>query len=241
MPVIAQLDKPYGVKVYQGALTPDLCKRAIAYFEAQPKTSSIALINGKPRTFEELLTTEQLLSEDRVMGIVMRKVRDTLDTYLDEHIGCDDLREKIKQGCYDLQPRMKRYDAGDEFPLHSDDSSVSALARRFAYIVYLNDDFEGGDTFFRSGTREVARIHPEEGAMLVFPIHPVFMHQGDKIGHGSKYIFNGFASVITSQARAVQTYPSPKPSKLALVTYEIEMLHLELLEGAQKVFSNTPQ
>ncbi len=227
---------PYGVTVYSGVAYPDLCKRLIDHFESIPKPSNDQRINGKPGSFVYLeIDEENLVSSPAVREAYIR-IKKQVSKYLDEYVADADLREKIKKGIFSLQPRMKRYDCGGGFPLHSDDSTIAALLRRFAYILYLNDNFEGGDTIFRSGTGELARITPSQGALTIFPIHPVLMHEGAVVTQGSKYIFNGFVSTITSQARVASA--GEEVSRFQIISAEIVHYTSSLLRAAEKVFGN---
>ncbi len=226
---------PYGMALYQSVLTPDLCSRVIDYFEATPKRNSQEQLNGSAITFEQIIMTDEKMQGEKLLGIVYRKLRAQIDEYLDEHIAYEPFLEKVKAGIYTLDPRMKKYNVGDGFPIHSDDSSVLALSRRFAYILYLNDNFRGGDTVFRSARCEVLRIRPEQGTLAVFPVHPIFMHEGEKVQEGAKYILNGFVSLLTSSARCI-SYSGVPPTKQELVEREITTLAAELMRGARKVF-----
>jgi prolyl 4-hydroxylase len=49
-------------------------------------------------------------------------------------------------------------------------------------MVYLNDDFAGGDTEFMDGPS----VRPQKGAALLF-LHPV-LHQGAPVRSGRKYV-----------------------------------------------------
>ncbi len=233
--VTQKQDLPYGIVVYNGVLTDELCGRLIEYFEAQPKDKGAELLYGKPASFEALPLSDDVMLSDPMLKEVYRRMRKRMHGYFDDHIALPEFRDLVKKGCYSLQPRMKRYDAGSEFPLHTDDGSIKAMIRRFAYILYLNDEFKGGDTTFSSGSREVARIRPKKGNMLVAPVHPIYMHQGERIEDGSKYILNGFATVLVSQARAV-VLAGKQPSRLAVVSQEIDMLARELRNAAQQIF-----
>ncbi len=225
----------YSIAVYDNVVNADQCRRLREYFDARPKMKQAETVNGKKRTFEEMMFDERVDFSEGLMKNVLRRVHVSIDRYFDEHIAEPNFRQQVKDGCYSLQPRMKKYKPGDEFPIHTDDASLLAMTRRFAYILYLNDDFEGGYTVFKSGTGEVARVHPKTGSMVVFPIHPVYMHEGEKIERGAKYVFNGFVNVITSQARVVS---SDKPmSRVEVVNHEIGLLATELARVAGIVFS----
>lgn len=86
--------------------------------------------------------------------------------------------------------RFYRYDPGQSFRWHRDGffertDTPTRERSRLTYMVYLNDDFDGGETAFRTlaGTFDVRSV---KGTALVFH-HPV-MHQGAPVVRGRKYV-----------------------------------------------------
>ena len=82
------------------------------------------------------------------------------------------------------------YDPGNEFGLHTDTGLYFDLLvmekSNYTLLIYLNDDFEGGDTvFYNNNFKETVRIKPELGKALLFDIS--LWHQGLKILKGNKY------------------------------------------------------
>ncbi|MGJ4968444.1 2OG-Fe(II) oxygenase [Bradyrhizobium sp. HKCCYLRH1073] len=89
--------------------------------------------------------------------------------------------------------RLYRYDVGQKFDWHLDGyfERQSDERSHFTFMVYLNDDFEGGTTSFRDGyggavIGDPFRITPERGMALLFH-HPI-MHRGDAVTRGRKYV-----------------------------------------------------
>ena len=88
--------------------------------------------------------------------------------------------------------RLYRYDVGQRFEWHRDGHFERTTGERsqFTFMVYLNDDFEGGATSFcdDSGLTPDGplRITPEKGMALLFH-HPI-MHRGDPVTRGRKYV-----------------------------------------------------
>jgi predicted 2-oxoglutarate/Fe(II)-dependent dioxygenase YbiX len=77
--------------------------------------------------------------------------------------------------------RLMRYDEGGYFKVHTD--MAPGVRRRFAIVIYLNDDFEGGATVFPLlGCKSL----PQQGKALVFPAER--LHRGDVVTGGSKFI-----------------------------------------------------
>lgn len=48
-------------------------------------------------------------------------------------------------------------------------------------MIYLNDNFQGGDTTFRD-----LRVQPKQGMALIF-LHSLY-HEGNEITQGVKYV-----------------------------------------------------
>lgn len=79
--------------------------------------------------------------------------------------------------------RLYRYDKEQSFKWHSD-GRYRRNAReesRYTFMVYLNDDFEGGYTDFHD-----FRVCPEQGMALCF-YHPL-VHEGALVSRGRKYV-----------------------------------------------------
>ena len=99
--------------------------------------------------------------------------------------------------------RFYRYDPGEQFNWHYDGSyrRKNGEMSLLTLMVYLNDDFVGGETCFKLNHADLGRIKtdfdpdylnrqiaivPETGMALCF-IHPV-LHQGATVNQGRKYV-----------------------------------------------------
>ncbi|MBD2101476.1 2OG-Fe(II) oxygenase [Leptolyngbya sp. FACHB-261] len=88
---------------------------------------------------------------------------------------------------------LLRYQSGQFYKRHVDNL---LLASRFAEIAqglptrdislvgYLNEDFEGGETFF---DRQNLKVKPQTGSVLVFPAYYTHPHQSLAVIEGQKY------------------------------------------------------
>jgi len=80
--------------------------------------------------------------------------------------------------------RIYRYEVGQRFKMHRDgsyernDTEFSILS----FLIYLNDDFEGGETDFR----KITTVIPKIGMALAF--HHPLRHEGKEIISGTKYV-----------------------------------------------------
>ena len=140
------------------------------------------------------------------MGMVMRKdVRDNDRVMIDDAEKAQALYERLSQH---LAPRFQkkwapvalnerlrlyRYDVGQQFDWHLDGYFERPTGERsfFTFMVYLNDDFEGGATSFRddgggASIGRAFRVTPRQGMALLFH-HPIW-HRGDPVTVGRKYV-----------------------------------------------------
>jgi prolyl 4-hydroxylase len=81
------------------------------------------------------------------------------------------------------QFRFYKYLSGQEFQRHQDIDFVKSKDEKsfLSILIYLNDDFQGGETIFDN-----ISIKPEMGCCLIFP-HTLF-HAGSPVMHGNKYV-----------------------------------------------------
>jgi predicted 2-oxoglutarate/Fe(II)-dependent dioxygenase YbiX len=79
--------------------------------------------------------------------------------------------------------RFYRYDVGQRFEWHQDGLSKRSNQEhsKLTFMVYLNDDFEGGETSFAA-----ANIAPKTGMALFFIHH--LKHKGQPVTRGRKYV-----------------------------------------------------
>lgn len=78
---------------------------------------------------------------------------------------------------------IRTYDESDSYQWHSD--FVEERPSELSYIIYLNDDFEGGKTCFFN---DKLGVTPMKGSVLCFPVDDYHIHKSMKITHGIKKI-----------------------------------------------------
>jgi len=72
---------------------------------------------------------------------------------------------------------------------HQDSLSSTEYNRLFAFIWYLNDVTDGGETYFLDG-----KVKPTAGKLLLFPATWTYMHKGAVPISNDKYIITGWVS-----------------------------------------------
>ena len=73
------------------------------------------------------------------------------------------------------------------------DSSPEPTVEHISSVLYLNDNYEGGEINFPN--QDIC-IKPKAGSIVVFPSIPPFVHESKKIISGTKYMSPGFWSII---------------------------------------------
>ena len=82
---------------------------------------------------------------------------------------------------------LVRYTEGQFFVEHSDE--VEGLNRKLSIVIYLNDDYEGGEIYFRNLN---LTIKPRANSLVMFPSTEEFIHEAKPVLSGTKYAITSF-------------------------------------------------
>jgi len=159
----------------------DLIKRAesIGFAAASVRT------HDGPKMLTHIRNNERVNLDDETLAAEM---------WLRIEALCPEFDGQTAQGV-DHKLRFYRYEAGQQFKRHKDGSVTNELgqASKLSYLVYLNDDFTGGETMFRhyEGKGEERRkletvVSPSTGSALLFR-HERW-HEGTPVTDGLKYV-----------------------------------------------------
>ena len=75
---------------------------------------------------------------------------------------------------------------------HDENSHLEHANRCLVWMIYLNDDYEGGETEFLYYKK---RIQPEKGKLLIWPAGMTHAHRGGLVLERTKYIVTGWAEM----------------------------------------------
>ena len=92
--------------------------------------------------------------------------------------------------------RMKRFlcDTDEKFGLHADIVNLDGAKRFLGMLIYLNDDFDGGETIFPQFD---ISIKPKKGRIIIFPPFWTYMHHGAVSTNGfDKYFLMTFLNYL---------------------------------------------
>ena len=79
---------------------------------------------------------------------------------------------------------LLRYEEGQRYVWHCDATPTAVTSARIvSVVVYLNDDFTGGETEMASGMK----VSPKKGKALIFPSNNNYPHRALPVSDGTKY------------------------------------------------------
>ena len=94
---------------------------------------------------------------------------------------------------------IQKYSRGDHFAsVHSERTTLNTLHRLFAWMTYLNDVDDGGQTNF---SHYGIKIKPETGKTLIWPAEWTHAHTGEILKSGTKYIVTGWMHFSDSDSK----------------------------------------
>lgn len=167
------------VKLYDHFLPAELCRYVIGYAEAQSHFERSRVEAGAGGHFSASRTSSSITLKNRaepVLQTVYQRVSDLLGV----PGGNVETLQCVRYG--EGQQFKPHFDANEHnYPLHT-------------LLLYLNDDFEGGETFFPELN---VKIKPVQGRLLHFincegsnRVLLQSVHAGLPVGRGTKYASN---------------------------------------------------
>ena len=144
---------------------------------------------NKIQSFSELNYNQ--VGPAHIMSQLCRKIRTLTQIYTDHNPTGDRFFPK-RFGVEEF--RIKCYNDDDCFSPHVDVGDRNSSKRFLAFLFYLNDNFEGGNTEFRLPDKHV--IKPEQGSVLMFPPTWQYPHEGKPVESGVKFIMSTYLHYV---------------------------------------------
>jgi hypothetical protein len=174
------------IHVYENVLEPEICQYLIDLFDSNEDKQERIENDRKPNFTQFNLTANSKMNEEveKVHNLLVSK---TIQ-YRNDYYKCMDKRVFPEQHAFE-QFRLKRYntDGNDAFDTHVDVMDYSSARRYLAFLWYLNDVDEGGETIFVDKI-----IKPKTGSLLVFPPLWMYPHRGAEPISNPKYILSTY-------------------------------------------------
>ncbi|MDJ0850756.1 MAG: 2OG-Fe(II) oxygenase [Myxococcota bacterium] len=197
------MDVAHYIRSYDDAFDGCFCDELIARFEDEQRRQRFVHWDGLGSRALEQVPVSELPEWEATFETLLPGLWRYEDRYLED---CQLMRVQwpvIRETRRAFGPiHLKRYlpNGEDEFRDHVDITTREVSERWLAFILYLNDIPEGGDTVF---PQIGLTIQPRRGRLVLFPPYWMFVHRGDKPVGAAKYILQGFSALEDYPERAV--------------------------------------
>jgi prolyl 4-hydroxylase len=178
-------NKEYFVYQFRNFLTNEECDQLIK--DADKKGYEKSIVNKSDSVGDEYNNTSRV-SETSWLNFKDSKIDEKLTFKASEYT------QRSPYNQEELQ--VVKYEPGSFFKLHYDPSenNPDISTREYTFLIYLNDDFEGGETHFPEIN---VSVKPEKGMAILFrslddngSIIPESLHAGTPVISGVKYVCN---------------------------------------------------
>jgi len=191
---------PKEIIIKHNAIADKRCEEFIRYFKNQPKQwlqtgSQKSLASGKKSEFSSGRVTQSIkkgkyskkiavLVERALKEIIQQEFNHTLQWFED--------------------PDVLYYTTGGVYKAHADSeyfkpetkSWHKVLDRDYSVLMYLTDDFEGGNITFNAFDFS---YRPKKGDMIFFPSDRRYLHTAEPVTSGERYAIVSWCAVTESQ------------------------------------------
>ena len=117
-------------------------------------------------------------------------------------------------------PQILHYSPGGFYIKHADSENMDpetgcwhkAIDRDLSLLIYLNDDYVGGELFFEKFNYT---LKPKAGMAVMFPSDNRYMHEAQTLFEGERYAIVSWAAVKSTskiKQQPPQAAPSPAPT-----------------------------
>lgn len=161
--------------VVDGVLSPAECEQFIERIEgAHPTLAPITTARGPMFETDIRNNTRVMFDDAALAGMLYERIRRHCPPRMKGMEICG-ANERLR--CY-------KYEPGQRFAPHYDGAFARSADERslLTYLVYLNDDFEGGETDMIGLGKVIA---PKPGRALLF--QHFILHEGCTVRRGTKY------------------------------------------------------
>ncbi len=182
------------IKEYPGLFSSELCDNYVELFEETIAKDIDAVESSSSREKSTRINTMKYDVFSSLNALAITNFQQAIQQYKQD-INLHPAQWPREHGWEEF--RVKRYLCGENEQFHEHvDVTNREDARRFLILmVYLNDNFRGGETEF---TILGNKITPEKGKLLVFPPYWNYLHRGnpaEKPGY-AKYFLSTYLHFI---------------------------------------------
>tara|TARA_X000001316_G_scaffold11811_1_gene4770 strand:+ start:4454 stop:5041 length:588 start_codon:yes stop_codon:yes gene_type:complete len=188
------IDIKDSIGVSDNLLTEEMCNKLIKYFDKKKKFNQVysrLLSEGASdlnKKDEAISLCEYSMPEwEKEFNPIFINFNQAWLFYR-KQTGIDEL---YKKGfIFDLPKIQKTEPGGGYHTWHLEHNCfLRSVTRVMFFIIYLNDNYEGGETEFLNLKR---RVNPKTGRIVLAPAHFPYVHRGNPPFNGTKYIITGW-------------------------------------------------
>ena len=171
---------------------PSLCDELITYFESNIAKQHIGVTGGgsdlsvKDRMDIAIAPNQLDLPGNEVFKLYINSLFTCYKDYLVQWPFLAQIAQNLEMGNFNLG----RYLRGQHLQkMHTERDSLGNLHRVLAWMTYLNDVDEGGETCF---SHYGLNIKPRKGLTTIWPAEWTHAHKGNVLLGESKYMITGW-------------------------------------------------
>ena len=169
-----------------------LCDDLITYFESNAAAQKAGVtglgrdLSAKDRIDISIAPNQLELPGNEVFKTYVNSLFACYKDYLAQWPFLEQIGQNLEMGKFNLG----RYQRGQHFQkMHAERSGLGSLHRVLAWMTYLNDVDEGGETYF---DHYDLTIKPRKGVTLIWPAEWTHAHKGNVLLGESKYMITGW-------------------------------------------------
>lgn len=188
--MVAPVFSELGSEIFlaENLLNDLVCQQVIQvaeFFQFSAAGIELETINQEIRSNELLILENHPLLDST--NLLLLQAVSKIQNFLYQHYG---IQFPDAETCSVL-----RYHPGQYYKRHVDNLLLNSRQeeaakgipiRDVSIVGYLNEDFEGGETFF---DRQNLKVKPKAGSLLFFPAYYTYPHQSLPVTKGIKYCF----------------------------------------------------
>lgn len=178
---------PAGIQIVDDFILPSERRNILRFVKKQPRDWLKVFDSEKSTPTKEV----HIKDPDRVaQNVLLGKKEKTVVSWFAKAV--DDYVRPINRPEWFEAPQLLRYGPGGKYVAHADAEDFDAQQRQFfriidrdfSMLIYLNDDYEGGEIYFKHLN---FTYKPRAGSFVAFPSNHVFSHESQPIISGTKY------------------------------------------------------
>ncbi len=178
------------IRAYDNTLNLEFCQQLIDVFEASPNkhqgVTSAGVVQPNKRSID-MFYDVNVQPFKQIDAILHASAVANFKLYFKEF---ERYFRTVTQKFDDTGFCFRKYEKNiGGFDEHSDVGGISTANRALAFMWYLNDVEEGGETEFIA---QNIKIKPKAGRLAIFPANWTHLHKGNAAMSNDKYIVNSF-------------------------------------------------